>query len=211
MIKILLLEDDLILGETIHEMLLHMGYDSIWVVDGEAAAEATYDSNFDLYIFDINVPELNGFDLLESLRNVEDDTPTIFISAMTDIAAISHGFSVGADDYLKKPFYPEELLLRIESRFSSKKRLITYKNITYNPILKEVKKNGQVISLGRVQLALLEFFIKNIGRTLAKDSLLDFMEHPSDSALRVAINKLRHTTGWDIENIRGIGYRIETS
>lgn len=211
MIKILLLEDDFILGETIHEMLMNAGYDTVWVVDGEAAAEATYISHFDLYIFDINVPELNGFDLLESLRSVEDETPTIFMSAMTDMAAISKGFFVGADDYLKKPFYPEELLLRIESRFASKKQLITYKNITYNPTIKEVKKDSQIISLGDVQLALLKFFIENIGRTLSKESLLDVMKHPSDSALRVAINKLRHTTGWNIENIRGIGYRIDKS
>lgn len=211
MIKILLLEDDLILGETIHEMLVDAGYNSVWTINGEAAAEATYNSSFDLYVFDINVPKLNGFDLLESLRKVDDNTPTIFMSAMTDIVAITKGFSAGADDYLKKPFYPEELLLRVESRFTSKKQLLMYKGISYDPILKEVKKNSRVLSFGEVQLALLSFFIENIGRTLSKDSLLDLMEHPSDSALRVAINKLRHTTGWDIENIRGIGYRIDKS
>lgn len=210
-INILLLEDDLILGETIHEMLSESGYRCTWVIDGEKAAEAAYDIRYDLYIFDINVPELNGFDLVQSLREAEDNTPTIFISAMTDIAAITKGFSVGADDYLKKPFYPQELLLRIEARFSHKTQLITHADITYNPITKEVVKQGHVLSLGEVQLPLLTLFITNIGRTLFKESLFELMEHPSDSALRFAINKLRHTTGWSIENVRGIGYRIEKS
>lgn len=210
-INILLLEDDLILGETIHEMLSESGYRCTWVIDGEKAAEAAYDIRYDLYIFDINVPELNGFDLVQSLREAEDNTPTIFISAMTDIAAITKGFSVGADDYLKKPFYPQELLLRIEARFSRKTQLITHGDIIYNPITKEVIKQGHVLSLGEVQLPLLALFIANIGRTLSKESLFELMEHPSDSALRFAINKLKHTTGWNIENVRGIGYRIEKS
>lgn len=211
MIKILLLEDDTTLGETLHEMLIDAGYQSTWVSDGEAAAEAAYETGYDLYIFDINVPELNGFDLVQSLREAEDNTPTIFISAMSDIAAITKGFSVGADDYLKKPFYPQELLLRIEARFSRQKQLIAYGDITYNPLTKEVMKEGHVLSLGEVQLPLLVLFITNIGRTLTKESLFELMEHPSDNALRFAINKLKHTTGWNIENIRGVGYRIEKS
>lgn len=209
--KLLLLEDDTTLGETLQEMLLNAGYDSTWVTDGEAAAEAAYETSYDLYIFDINVPELNGFDLVQSLREAEDSTPTIFISALSDIASITKGFSVGADDYLKKPFYPQELLLRIEARFSRKKQLIAHGDITYNSLTKEVMKEGHVLSLGEVQLPLLALFITNIGRTLTKESLFELMEHPSDNALRFAINKLKHTTGWSIENIRGVGYRIEKS
>ena len=211
MINILLLEDDLVLGETIREMLRDSGYQCSWVMDGGAAAETAYNIHYDLYIFDINVPELNGFDLVQSLRYADDNTPTIFISAMSDIAAITKGFSVGADDYLKKPFYPQELLLRIEARFSRQTHLITHGNITYNPKSKEVLKQGHVLSLGEVQLPLLALFITNIGRTLSKESLFELMEHPSDSALRFAINKLKHTTGWNIDNVRGIGYRIEKS
>lgn len=209
--KILLMEDDVVLGETIQELLIDANYECDWVMDGEAAAEASYISKYDLYIFDINVPEINGFDLLQSLRNAEDTTATIFISAMTDIAALTKGFSVGADDYLKKPFYPEELLLRIEARLPRHLKQITYGEITYNGLTKEVTKNGHVVSLGDVQLPFLELFITNIGRTLSKESLMEMMEHPSDNALRVAINKLKQTTGWKIENVRAIGYRIEKS
>jgi len=207
----LLLEDDLILGETIHEMLLENGYEVDWVRDGQAACDATFENGYNLYIFDINVPEINGFDLVEQLRGADDLTPTIFISAMSDMAALSKGFKVGADDYIKKPFYPEELLLRIEARFLRKESPVSYGKISYNPQNNEVKKDGKLLSLGDVQLPFLRLFITNIGRTLSKESLFDLMEHPSDSALRVAINKLKSTTEWEIQNIRSVGYRIEKS
>jgi len=104
--KILLLEDDRALGETLEELLREDGYDVDWVIDGAEAADKTFEQKYDLYIFDINVPEIDGFDLLESLRNAKDDTPTIFISALVDIKTIAKGFELGADDYIKKPFFP---------------------------------------------------------------------------------------------------------
>lgn len=192
-------------------MLLESGYEIDWVMDGDAACEASWQKRYDLYIFDINVPQINGFDLLEQLRNANDTTPALFISAMTDISAMAKGFRIGANDYIKKPFYPQELLLRLEARFLKKQVLLSYGKISYNPKNDEVKKDGKFLSLGDVQLPLLRLFITNIGRTLSKESLFDVMEHPSESALRVAINKLKSTTEWEIINIRGIGYRIEKS
>lgn len=209
--KILLMEDDTILGETIEEILQDAQYEVTWVQDGEAAAEACYETVYDLYILDINVPEINGLELLKSLREAGDQTSVIFISAMTDIATITQGFTLGADDYLKKPFYPEELLVRIQAKFAKLSQIIVHKTIQFNPLTHEVKKEDHLLSLGEVQLPFLQLFIENIGKTITKESLFDLMEHPSDSALRVAINKLKHTTGWNIQNVRGIGYRLEES
>lgn len=209
--KILLMEDDLILGETIEEMLAEAHYEVNWVKDGEEAADASFDSRYDLYILDINVPKINGLQLLEDLRSAGDDTSVIFISAMSDIATISKGFTLGAEDYLKKPFFPEELLVRIQAKMTKKQKSIHFGEIEFNPLTQEVKKNNHLITLGEVQLPFLQLFIENIGKTLTKESLFDLMEHPSDAALRVAINKLKHTTGWEIHNVRGIGYRLEES
>jgi two-component system, OmpR family, response regulator QseB len=208
-VRILLLEDDFMLGESIEEILSDAQYNVDWVRNGEDAATRTFDTRYNLYLFDINVPEINGFDLLEQLRDVDDQTPTIFISALNDIATITKGFSLGADDYLKKPFYPEELLVRIEAKFIKRHNIHQYGTITYHPQTNEVTKDGSLLSLGDVQLPFLRLFITNIGRTLSKESLFELMEHPSDSALRVAINKLKYITNWDIQNVRGIGYRIE--
>jgi len=208
-LKILLLEDDILLGETLEEMLKEAHYDIHWVKDGEEAAEATFDTLYDLYILDINVPKINGFQLLEELREAGDNTRVIFISAMSDMASISKGFRLGADDYLKKPFFPEELLVRIDAKFAKFQKVIQHGDITFNPQNNEVHKEGRLITLGDVQLPLLRLFIQNIGKTLLKEDLFDLMEHPSDTALRVAINKLKNTTGWEIKNIRAVGYRLE--
>lgn len=208
--RILLLEDDFILGESIEEMLCEAHYEVDWVRNGDDAAQCAFEHTYDLYLFDVNVPDINGFELLEQLRDADDSTPTIFISALSDISSITKGFSLGADDYLKKPFFPEELLIRIEAKFAKLNQTIHYGAITYNPKTHDVTKDGKLINLGDVQLPLLRIFITNIGRTLTKESLFDLMEHPSDTALRVAINKLKQTTLWDILNVRGIGYRIET-
>ena len=211
MLDILLLEDDEILGETIQEILIEAGYRCIWAKDGDEAAELSYEEKFDLYIFDINVPFMSGFDLLSGLRNAQDFTPTIFISAMTDIKSITKGFEVGAEDYIKKPFFPQELLLKIEAKFNKKIKTLQHGEITFEPQTNKVFKNSQEISLGEVQMALLKIFIKNIGQTIPKEVLFDCLEHPSETALRVALNKLKHITNWELTNIRSIGYKVEKS
>lgn len=208
--RLLLMEDDLSLGETLQELLQDAGYEVDWARDGDEAAELSYEHKYDLYIFDINVPQINGFKLLEGLRDAADTTPVIFISALVDLASITKAFSLGADDYLKKPFFPEELLYRVRSKLAQKSAPLSCGGITYDSITKEVKYNGSFIYLGEVQQALLLLFITNIGRTLDKEILLEALEHPSDTALRVHINKLKNTTHWEITNVRGIGYRLET-
>ena len=111
--RILLLEDDYELGETLKELLESHDYEVDLVENGDDAVDASYDNSYDLYVFDINVPDINGLDLLKSLREADDKTPAIFISALVDLNSITKGFEVGADDYIKKPFFPEELLIRL--------------------------------------------------------------------------------------------------
>ncbi len=207
--KILLLEDDILLGQTLSEMLTDEGYDPVWVQDGEAAAETAYETRFDLYVFDVNVPLLNGFELLEALRDARDTTPTLFISALVDLESISQGFHAGAFDYIKKPFFPEELLIRINARIGQNNTLLSLGAITYDPASREIRRNGELISFGEVQQQLLELFIRRIGSVIDKSELLECLEHPSDTALRVALNKLKNNTGWEIKNIRGVGYLLE--
>lgn len=209
--SILLLEDDQELGETLLELLEEEGYDVELVSDGEEALESSYARSFELYIFDINVPEINGLELLRSLRQADDRTPAIFISALVDMNSIAQGFDVGGDDYVKKPFFPEELLIRVNARFAQREKRVVYKDIEYDPQSKTVKKGSQRVSLGEVQSALLEMLLYNVGRVVDKELLLEALEHPSATALRVAINKLKSTLGIEIKNVRGIGYTLEES
>ena len=113
--NILLLEDDLILGETLKEILEDEDYKVTWVKDGNDGLSKTFEKDFDLYLFDVNVPFINGFELLQSLRENKDITPAIFITALIDIDNLTKGFKVGADDYIRKPFNANELIVRVDS------------------------------------------------------------------------------------------------
>jgi len=207
--KILLLEDDRILAQTLHELLSTQGYEVHVVSNGNDAADVTYDNTFDLYIFDINLPDTNGLEFFKSLRNAQDTTPTIFISALLDVTSITKAFELGAEDYIKKPFFPEELLIRIKAKLFKQPPTLVYNNIELDTRTNRLKINGKNISIGDVQERLLKVFLENRGAVLDQSILLECLEKPSPAALRVALTKLKHTTGMEIKNLRGIGYILE--
>ena len=210
--KILLLEDDIELAQTLKELLEQNSYDVVMVHNGNDAIDESYENSYDLYVFDINVPDMSGIELLESLRNAEDGTPAIFISALVDLNTIAKGFEVGADDYIKKPFFPEELLIRIKAKLhQTSHKEIVLNDLRYLPQTKQLYKSGKLVTLGEVQECLCDIFMSNIGNILDKLILMDCLLHPSDTALRVAINKLKQTTGLEIKNVRGVGYILEKS
>jgi DNA-binding response OmpR family regulator len=208
--KILLMEDDNDLGETLQELLESKGYGVTLVNNGIEASEVSYKKKFDLYVFDINVPKFNGLELLDALRHAKDKTPTIFISAFIDLETMTRAFKLGADDYIKKPFFPEELLLRIEAKLKREEDIILYGNLIFNPSNEEVLIEGEVLNLSKMQMALFKIFIHNINQKLIKEDIMEITNIRSESALRVAITKLRNSTGLNIQNLHGIGYRLET-
>ncbi|UFS62604.1 response regulator transcription factor [Sulfurimonas sp. HSL-3221] len=210
MARILLLEDDPVLGESLQDLLTRNGFETAWVTDGEAAADAAFDAPFDLYLFDINVPLLGGFDLLSALRDAEDRTPAIFISALRDIDSMTKGFAAGAEDYLKKPFDIDELLLRIKARTHQLERQLRYGEITFNPADGRVSKNNRSIDLGEIRTAIFRLLVTNVGQTIDKSELLELLEQPTDQALRFHISRLKQQLGIDITNVRGVGYRLES-
>ncbi len=209
--RILLLEDDYELALTIQELLEDDGYVVDTVHCANDAIDLSYDNTYELYIFDINVPDISGIELLKSLRNASDNTPTIFISALVDIKSISQAFDVGADDYIKKPFFPEELIIRVNAKFTKDSQAIILNNIKYLPNKKELYIDDMITSMGEVQEAIVHTFLTNIGNIIDKTILMDCLQNPSDTALRVALNKFRNTTNLTLKNIRGIGYILEKS
>jgi len=206
--KVLLLEDDKILCETIKEVLEENHFQVTTAFNGNDAISIAYDEKFDVYIFDINLPDMSGIELLQSLKDASDDTPTIFMSANIDINTITKGFEAGAYDYIKKPFSPEELLVRLNSKFKNT-AIISYNNIKYNKLSQEIFMDDKQIFLSYTQFAIFELLFSNISRVISKDDLLDCLDSSSQSALRFAINKLKNTLNIDIKNIRGVGYSIQ--
>ncbi len=209
MIKILLLEDDHILCESLKEFLELEGYKVDVAHRGPEVFDLTFKQTYDLYILDVNVPEINGFDVLSALRDAEDNTPAIYITALTDIKSISKGFAVGAEDYIKKPFDPEELVIRIKSKYQNDDNIIHLHDIEYDPVSRVLKKSGQTIGLGEVQQNLFHTLIMEQNKIVDSYTLMDFLEQPSANALRVNLTKLKNKLGIEIKNIRAQGYMIE--
>jgi len=218
--KVLLLEDDIALADVISEYLEDSGFDLDLVYDGEEALTYAYESKYDLYIFDVNVPIIKGFDLLKTLRENGDPTPTIFVTSLNDISDISKGFESGADDYIKKPFELAELLLRIKNiqkrSFSQQRSSIIYidDNITFDLDTELLTIQHESISLPQKELKLLKHFLQHPNEVITFENLYkimwDYDEDVSSDSLRAHIKNLRkHLTQDMIENLRGVGYRFK--
>ncbi len=207
--KILLLEDDEILCESLQEYLEDAGFDVDVAHDGESVYELTYEKSYDLYIFDINVPKDDGFEVLKNLKASDDQTPTIYITALTDINSLSKGFALGAEDYIKKPFDPEELVVRIKSKYQNQQTFFQHKDILYYPHDGKILKGEKAITLGEVQQKIFVSLIERQGEVVSSFELMDLLEHQNANALRVNLAKLKSKLDLEIKNIRGQGYMLE--
>ena len=205
--KLLLLEDDQILSETLEHFLSREGYDIDIALSIEEAETLTYENSYDLYLFDINLPEGSGLELLRDLRHADDHTPTIFITALADMHTMSQCFDLDAIDYIKKPFDPYELLIRIKSKF--KKTLLYHADIEYDHDAQLLRKNGNIVDIGNVQFKIFTKLLSHRGRVVEKYALCECLDHASDTALRVAITKIKQRLGIEVKNIRGKGYILE--
>ncbi|MFK5975452.1 MAG: response regulator transcription factor [Sulfurovum sp.] len=217
--KILLLEDDSNLNETIREFLEDEGYDVVSVYDGYEAQEKLYESKYDLLLLDVNTPGINGFALLKEARDGDVVAPAIFITALDSVDDLERGFDSGCDDYIRKPFILKELKIRVDTLlkrgfFHEDKVLIDISpNISYDSKNSELVIDNKVVSLGHKESMLLNLFMKNDGEVLVHDRiyshLWDFNENPSDTALRTYLKNLRKLIGKDrIVSIKKQGYKF---
>jgi DNA-binding response OmpR family regulator len=213
--KILLLEDDVLLGETLVDLLLEEDYNVVYCKNGQEVLDFTYKERFDLYLLDINVPIINGLNILRELRTANDKTPTIFLTSHKEKEMIREGFLSGADDYIQKPFDTYELLLRI-------KAVLKRTNGDDNECISELchdKKRKRIfykkeeLDLSQKEYLLLALLIKNVNQVVTKEMIIEELwnssEEMSDGAIRVYINRLKHfLDDAMIENIRAVGYRL---
>ena len=208
MIKILLLEDDPNLGKSLIKYLQRHDYEVDWAKQGEEAIDLSYDNKYDLYLFDVNVPLVNGIDVLTGLRQAEDRTPTIIISAQIDIDSMTKGFTAGADDYVKKPFDPEELLLRIKAKTMLRKESISVYGYSLDMTNHEVYHDNILYGMGEVQKSIFVQLLIAYPNPVGKELLMEALVTQNDGALRVNIVKLKKETGLEIQAVRGVGYKI---
>ena len=219
MAKILLLEDDANLNETVTEFLSELGHEVVAVYDGYEAQEKLYESKYDLLLFDVNTPGINGFELLKEARDGDVVAPAIFITSLDSVDDLEKGFESGCDDYIRKPFALKELKIRVETLLKrgfyheSKDLIAITPTIAYDTKNNELIVDEKVVSLGHKESKLLKLFMKNEGEVIAHERiykhLWDFDEEPSDTALRTYIKNLRKIVGKDkIVSIKKQGYKF---
>jgi len=212
--KILLLEDDLNLRDTIEEELEEDGFLITSTDKSDDIIDLTYEERFDIYLFDVNVIGMNGFKLLEALREAGDETPTIFLTSKNKTKDVIEGFDVGASDYIKKPFDMDELVARIFRFLKTKKSYNISENITYFAESYEVINHEKRILLNQKDAKILEYFLKHKNQVISKEQILDDVyegEYITDSTFRGYIKKIKTAIGEEhLRNIRGQGYIFET-
>ena len=214
-IKILLLEDDALFGETLIDLLEDDGYEVSHVLNGQDAFDITYRSKFDLYLLDINVPIVSGLSLLQELRAADDETPAIFLTSHKDKESLEKGFVHGCDDYITKPFDNDELLWRISAVL---KRSNVCKSedvalLSHDSVHKTISYNGLSLDLSKKEYELLLLLMRHFNSAVPKEMILDELwsssDGGSDGAIRVHINRIRQLLpDMKIENIRGVGYKL---
>lgn len=216
--KILLLEDEMMLQSSIEEYIQALGYRISVFSDGDLAYEDLKQNEYDLLLLDINVPNFTGIQIVEELKAKNVFTPVIFISADTSIDTISTAFEYGAIDYLKKPFHLKELGLRIKKELSNiKQQNNTNINLSKNYYF--CQENGalyfhkQPEQLTNKKLQIIKYLALNIGRVITIETLRIYIwdnEPVSDATIRTEMSRLKKSLKEDfIKNIKGVGYTID--
>jgi len=216
--RVLLVEDDDLLGEGTRKGLVQDGYAVDWIKDGSHADQALRTEKFDLVVLDVGLPKMSGIVVLQNMRDRGDATPVLILTARESIEDRVKGLDSGADDYLTKPFDLPELLARLRAlqrRFASRAApILIHGDIHLDPASHTVTYKGEGLNLSRREFALLHVLLENAGRVLSREhltqSLYGWGEEVDSNALEVHVHNLRKRFGSTfIRTVRGIGYTIE--
>ncbi|MEY2863725.1 MAG: hypothetical protein RLY58_1432 [Pseudomonadota bacterium] len=215
--RILLIEDDRMLGESLHEVLLQHGAVADWYTDGDHLRQQLRQQPYDALILDVGLPRISGFELLHRLRQDHIDLPVLMLTARDQLSDRVRGLDLGADDYVLKPFDLDELLARLRALIrrgqGRAQPLLTLGELTLDPIAYQVSYQQQPIHLSKQEFRLLHVLLEHVGQVMTRDRLeqvllSDGVEIESNS-LEVHIHHLRKKLYPQlIRTLRGVGYLL---
>ena len=216
--RILVVEDEQRIAAFIEKGLKKAGYEVVTTSSGKMAVTYALHGEFDLIILDIGLPDIDGFTVLENLRGQGIQTPVIMLTARSSAADTVSGLTLGADDYMSKPFSFEELLARVKLRIkptgdSQDGSTISHRDLLLNRHTHQVTVNGKEIELSSREYALAEMFFTHPGQILSREQLLASVwsqnYDTSSNVVDVYVRYLRKKLGAEhLETVRGMGYRL---
>ncbi len=215
--RLLLVEDDAMIGESVVKGLRHDGFAVDWVKDGDAAEHSLGAEDFDLMLLDLGLPRKGGLDVLRALRAAGNPIPVLILTARDAVPDRITGLNAGADDYLVKPFDLDELVARIHAilrrRSGRAEPVIRHGALVLNPISHEVSFEGRPLSLSAREFALLQALLERPGAVLSvarlQERIYGWDEEVGSNTVEVFIHALRKKLGPDfIKNVRGVGYML---
>ncbi|KTC93795.1 MULTISPECIES: response regulator [Legionella] len=216
--RLLLVEDDELLGDAVKAGLTQFGYIVDWLRDGEAARAAVKSESFELIILDLGLPKLSGLGFLQAIRHDGNATPVIILTARETVEDRIKGLDCGADDYMTKPFDLNELSARVRALVRRSQgradSVLQYRNVTLDPAAHSVYVDDVIVNVPRREFALLQKLLENSGQVLSREQLMQSIygwdEDVDSNALEVHIHNLRKKLNANfIRTIRGVGYMAE--
>ncbi|GAB2898316.1 response regulator [Paraburkholderia jirisanensis] len=216
--RLLLVEDDEMIGETVVEAMRRAGYATDWARDGRAAVLSLGNGVYDLVLLDLSLPKADGIDVLKTWRNAGGDAPVIILTARDAIEDRVRGLDAGADDYLVKPFDLDELAARVRAlsrrRAGRTQPVFTHGELKLDPAAHEVTMNGTPVALIPREFALLHALIETPTRVFTRaeleEKLYGWGEEVGSNTIEVHVHSVRRKLGADqIVTVRGVGYRLK--
>ncbi|WP_159566332.1 quorum sensing response regulator transcription factor QseB [Budvicia diplopodorum] len=215
--RVLLIEDDKLIGDGLKAGLTKLGFTVDWFTEGKIGQRAIDSAPYDAVVLDLSLPGIDGMDILREWRNSGHDEPVLILTARDALTERVAGLQNGADDYLCKPFALVEVAARLQALIRRRHGQITptlsYNHVAFDPSTLKVTSHGEPIILKPKELAILELFLHNadrvLARTLIEEKLYNWDEEVSSNAVEVHIHHLRRKLGNDfIRTVHGVGYTL---
>ena len=215
--RLLLVEDDRMIGRAMRQGLADAGFAVDWVTDGKSAEVALGDGVYDLALLDLGLPGKDGMSLLRDLRRRHDPMPVLIVTARDEVADRIAGLNEGADDYVLKPFNLDELVARVRAQLRRRAGtgvpLLECGSLVLDPVRREVRLGGVPVGLSAKEFALLETLMRRPGAVLSREQLENaiygWQQEIGSNAVEVHLHNLRRKLGPDtIRNVRGVGYKV---
>ncbi|MDD2801307.1 MAG: response regulator [Methylococcales bacterium] len=217
--RLLLVEDDEILGDGLVEGLKMEGYAVDWLTNGKLADEALKINSYELVVLDLNLPDMDGLEILRALRSRKDETPVLVLTARDTVPDRIVGLDSGADDFVIKPFDLSEVCARLRALARRNEGrsapTLEYKGIVLDPASHQVIWNDEKVELSQKEFEILSFLMSNIGKVISRarleESLYSWDSDVESNTVEVHIHHLRKKLDPAIiRTVRGVGYIIDS-